>query len=290
MSSETPLSLPLVSIGIPVYNEARFLAESLASLLAQDYPNVEFIISDNASTDGTNTICTHAAANDTRIRVLNASVNEGSTANFQRCLDAARGELFMWAGGHDLWSSNLVSHCVETLSRHPAAVIAVPESDWIDLSSQPFGERTGILDTRGMDALARVFMLLWANMHAMYGLMRISALRATGRIPNYSGADLVLLARMILQGDFIPAAGALWSRRQTRESEDFKTRQQRYHGREFGIRKRGFARVLPVARMPYELLKTVWSSRLLRRDKIAFTIALPAQLPARYLVARRRVI
>jgi len=290
MSSDAPPQLPLVSVGIPVYNEARFLAESLASLLAQDYPKIEFIISDNASTDDTIDICEKAVTSDPRVRIIRAKTNEGSTANFQRCLDAAAGELFMWAGGHDLWSSNLVSHCVETLSRHPAAVIAVPESNWIDLSSQPFGERAGILDTRGTEALARVFMLLWANMHAMYGLMRVSALRATGRIPNYSGADLVLLARMILQGDFVPASGTLWSRRQTRANEDFKARQLRYHGSEFGIRKRGLARILPVARMPYELLKTVWRSQLPTVDKIAFTLALPTQLPARYLVARRRII
>ncbi|MGH8539267.1 MAG: glycosyltransferase family 2 protein [Stenotrophobium sp.] len=288
MSSATHLDPPLVSIGVPVYNEARFLDQSLTSLLAQDYPKIEIILSDNASTDGTGAICTRAAENDTRIRVLHASVNEGATANFQRCLDAAQGKLFMWAGGHDLWSANLVSLCVESLIHHPAAVIAIPESQWIDPLSQPYGHRASILDTRGMDPLARIFMLLWANMHAMYGLTRTSALRATGPIPNYSGADLILLLRMVLQGDFVPAPGALWSRRETRMGEDFRTRQQRYHSSEFGIRKPGVDRLFPVARLPYEILKAVWLSGLSAGDKIAFSLALPAQLPARYLVAKRR--
>lgn len=281
----TPLKLPLVSIGIPVYNEAKFLKQSLLTLLAQDYERIEFILSDNASTDGTQEICNDIAKTDPRVRVLYASINEGSTANFQRCLDAARGELFMWAGGHDLWSPNLVSQCIEVLNDLPNAVIAVPESQWIDASSQPYGDRAGILDTRGMDPLARIFSLLWANMHPMYGLMRTAALRATGPIPNYSAADLILLTKMILQGDFVPAPNALWSRRQTRNSENYADRQRRYYSNEFGIRKR----LLPMVRLPCELLRAVWSSKLAILDKIVFTLAFPAQLPARYLVARRRI-
>ena len=285
MLNDAHPNLPLVSIGIPVYNEAKFLEQSMMSLLAQDYKKIEFILSDNASADGTREICNRIAWIDSRVRVLCVAVNEGSTANFQRCLDAARGELFMWAGGHDLWSSNLVSQCVETLINHPDAVVAIPESQWIDPYSQPYGDRVGILDTRGMDPLARTFSMLWTNMHAMYGLMRTSAIRATGPIPNYSGADLILLSKMILQGDFVPVPNALWSRRQTRNNESYADRQRRYYSNEFGIRKR----LLPMVRLPCELLRAVWSSELAILDKVAFTLAFPAQLPARYLVALRRV-
>lgn len=282
--NNNPTKLPLVSIGVPVYNEVKFMGQALESLLAQDYGRIEFILADNASTDGTFDLCARAAERDSRVSVLSASVNDGSTANYQRCLDAARGDFFMWAGGHDLWSSGFVSQCVEAFTQHPNAVIAVPESQWIDTSSLPYGSRACILDTREMDPLARVFSILWANMHPMYGLMRTSALRATGTIPNYSGADLILLTKMILQGDFVPAPNALWSRRQTRAKESYSDRQRRYYGNEFRIRKR----LLPMLRLPYELLKTVWSSELAVLDKVAFTLALPAQMPARYLVARRR--
>ncbi len=285
MSNDPDPNLPLVSIGVPAFNEAKFLEQTLASLLAQDYTRIEFILSDNASTDGTREICDRTASIDVRVRVLHASVNEGAAVNFLRCLDAARGDFFMWAGGHDLWSSNLVSQCVEMLARYQNAVIAVPESQWIDISSLPYGDRAGILDTRGMDPLARILSLLWANMHAVYGLIRTSALRAALPVPNYPGADLLLLSRLILRGDFIPASDALWSRRQTRTSESYVDRQRRYHSAEFRIRKPRFH----LARLPFDLLKSVWSSDLRISDKIAFTLAFPAQLPARYLVARRRV-
>ena len=285
MSYTAQIRLPLVSVGIPVYNEANFLDEALASLLAQDYPQIEFIISDNASTDETPEICNRAAARDARVRVLRSETNEGASANFMHCLDEARGELFLWAGGHDLWSGNMISCCVEALEGHPGAVIAVPESGWIDASSQPFAERASILDTRGMDPLARLFTLVWANMHPIYGVMRTSALRASGPIANFPGADLVLLARLILQGDFVPAHKALWSRRQTRGCETYDDRQRRYKSNQFKISKP----VLPMARLAYELLKAIWSSRLLLSDKLAFTLAFPSLLPARYLVGRRRV-
>lgn len=257
----------------------------MASLLAQDYEKIEFIISDNASTDGTREICDRIAALDPRVRVLHADVNEGAAANFLRCVDSAQGDFFMWAGGHDLWSPNLVSQCVELLTCHPNAVIAVPESQWIDPLSQPYGDRAGILDTRGMDPLARILSLLWANMHAVYGLIRASALRAALPVPNYPAADLVLLSKLILRGDFVPASNALWSRRQTRTNESYADRQRRYQSSEFRIQKPLFH----LTRLSFELLKTVWSSNLTMPDKISFTLAFPAQLPARYLVARRRI-
>lgn len=286
MSDLSRSHLPLVSIGIPVHNEARFLQETLTSLRGQDYSNIEFIISDNASTDGTPDICSDAAASDPRVRVLRFATNRGSSANFLRCLEEAKGELFMWAGGHDLWSQNMVSHCVAALEAHPDAVIAVPESRWVDASAQPFGQHASILDTRGMDPLARVFTLLWANMHPVYGVIRTSALHASEPIPSYSGGDLILLARLILQGDFIPVRTALWSRRQTRASETMLDRQRRYYGTQFKISKP----VFPMSRLAYELLRTVWSSELMLSDKLAFTLGFPGLLPARYLVARRRVI
>lgn len=285
MSTTEPTPQPLVSIGIPVYNEAAFLEATLASLLEQDYPHIELIISDNASTDATPEIYTRAAATDSRIRILRVEANDGSAANFRRCLDAANGDLFMWAAGHDLWSSNFVSQCVSALQSHPGAMIAAPESRWIDASSNSFGSRASILDTRSMDPLARLFTLLWANMHPVYGLMRTSVLRAAGPVSNYSGSDLVLLARMILMGDIVPASTALWSRRQVRPFETLQDRQRRYRSNQFKLGKSLF----PLAQLSMELLRTAWASNLPVLDKLAFTLAFPCLLPARYLVARRRV-
>lgn len=276
----------LVSIGVPIFNEATYLEMTLDSLLAQDYPNIEIIICDNASTDATPDICSKAAGRDPRIRVLRAEENLGATVNFQRCLDEANGDFFMWAGGHDLWSSNYVSQCVAVLDAHPAAVIAVPESNWIDESGEVYGSRASVLDTRDMAPLTRLLILLWANMHPIYGLIRMENLRTCRPLPNYPGADLMLLARLILEGDFVPAPLALWSRRQARAQEDYRARQRRYASSKVKIHGGRF----PLLNLVYKLWGVAWSSSMPLGDKLAFTLALAGALPARYLIARRRVI
>ena len=97
-----------VSIGMPVYNGEAFIREALDSLLAQTFTDFELIISDNASTDGTEAICREYAAKDTRIRYVRQAENRGATANFRFVLDEAVGEYFMWAAADDVWSDNWI--------------------------------------------------------------------------------------------------------------------------------------------------------------------------------------
>ena len=66
-----------VSIGLPVYNGEAFLTESIESLLAQTFDDFELIISDNASTDGTEEICRSFAAADARIQYHREPTNQG---------------------------------------------------------------------------------------------------------------------------------------------------------------------------------------------------------------------
>jgi len=113
MNNHTPLNLvaspvtskvPQVSIGMPVYNGAKFIREALDSLLAQTFTDFELIISDNASTDETEAICQEYAAKDARIRYVRQAKNLGAVANFKFVLDEAVGEYFMWAAHDDKWS------------------------------------------------------------------------------------------------------------------------------------------------------------------------------------------
>jgi glycosyltransferase involved in cell wall biosynthesis len=69
---------PPLTIGLPVYNGQNYLSESLDSLLAQTYPDLELIISDNASVDGTEAICRDYAARDGRIRYVRQQANIGA--------------------------------------------------------------------------------------------------------------------------------------------------------------------------------------------------------------------
>lgn len=116
---------PLVSIGVPVYNGEAYLRRALESLAAQDYPSWEMIISDNASTDSTETICREFAERDERVRYVRNETNVGILPNFDIVLRAARGPYFMWAAFDDYWEPRFVSACVRELEDHPEAGVAM---------------------------------------------------------------------------------------------------------------------------------------------------------------------
>src|ERR1700682_6524394 len=90
--------LPLVSIGLPVHNAERYLRQALDSLVGQDYPNVEVIVSDNASDDATQQICAEYAQRDARLFYHRVDRNMGAVWNFRRVFELAGGECFMGAG------------------------------------------------------------------------------------------------------------------------------------------------------------------------------------------------
>ncbi len=84
------MTQPKVSICIPVYNGETFIAETIHSALGQEFSDFELVISDNASTDGTERVV--RSISDPRIRYERSAVNVGPVGNFNRCLELARGE------------------------------------------------------------------------------------------------------------------------------------------------------------------------------------------------------
>lgn len=91
---------PRVSIGLPLYNGERYLAEALDSILSQGLSDFELIISDNASTDSSREICEAYARRDNRIRYSQLPENLGAAPNYNRVVDLAGAPLFKWAA-HD---------------------------------------------------------------------------------------------------------------------------------------------------------------------------------------------
>lgn len=115
---------PKVSIGMPVYNGERFIKEALNSLLTQTFTNFELIISDNASTDGTEEICKEYAKNDPRIRYIRQTYNRGAIINFQFVLNEAVGEYFMWAAADDIWSNIFITFCIDNIGNNGSIMTA----------------------------------------------------------------------------------------------------------------------------------------------------------------------
>ena len=92
----------LVSIVLPVYNGARFLAEAIQSCLAQTYPHWELIVVDDCSTDDSPQIVAGFAADDARIRVIRHAHNRKLPGALNTGFDAARGEYLTWTSDDNL--------------------------------------------------------------------------------------------------------------------------------------------------------------------------------------------
>jgi len=97
-------SNPLVTIAIPTFNRLNLLKEAILSASSQSYKNLEIIVSDNFSGDGT--IDFLKQLKDSRIRVNINTKNIGMVGNWQQCLDMAQGEYFLMMSDDDKFLSN----------------------------------------------------------------------------------------------------------------------------------------------------------------------------------------
>ena len=100
---------PLVSVVMATYQGEKYLKIQIESLLAQDYPNLEFVWVDDASTDQSLSILKEYAIQDTRIHVLENAVNEGHNAAFEKGMKAAKGEYIALSDQDDYWIPSKLS-------------------------------------------------------------------------------------------------------------------------------------------------------------------------------------
>ena len=91
-----------VTIGLPVYNGAKFLAETLDNWLGQDYGDFRMIVSNNASSDGTPAILADYAKRDSRIRVIRRDATVPAAQNFNELVAEADTPYFAWSSCDDL--------------------------------------------------------------------------------------------------------------------------------------------------------------------------------------------
>src|SRR5262245_17693723 len=123
---------PRVSIGVPVYNGERFLRPTLESLLGQTFGDFALIVSDNASTDGTEAIGREFAAADARVTYHRQPENLGLAGNYDFLVRQARTSYFKWATADDRCEPRFVECCVTVLDAAPDVVLAYPTARFID--------------------------------------------------------------------------------------------------------------------------------------------------------------
>lgn len=111
---------PLVSIITPSFNQARFIEQTIQSVLAQDYPNLEYIIVDGASTDGSVDIIQRYAS---QISLWISEPDHGQTDAINKGFAHAHGEVFAWLNSDDTYLPGTITQAIEFLHSHPQAAM-----------------------------------------------------------------------------------------------------------------------------------------------------------------------
>ena len=208
------MSKPRVSIGMPVYNGEKYLAEALDSLLAQTYGDLELIISDNASTDRTQEICQSYVNRDRRVKYFRNEVNLGATRNYNRVFELSGGEYFKWAAHDDIHGAAFVEKCVAALDANPTVSLAFTQRKLI--------EHDGTDSTWTNEDLPSYHAISFAKLVRLrghcfpifaFGLNRSNLLRQTRGLGAFAAADLVQVLEMRLRGDFYEVPEPLFIQR-----------------------------------------------------------------------------
>src|SRR5262249_53365072 len=152
----------------------------------------ELVISDNASTDGTEEIARELAAADPRVAFHRQPRNLGLAANHRFLARRASAPYFKWASSDDLHDPRFLERCIEALDKDDGAVLAYARALFIDDEDHPLPEieDPGFpLDFEPASARLRYVVEAGHWINALHGVIRTKALQATALWPNYPAGD-----------------------------------------------------------------------------------------------------
>jgi glycosyltransferase involved in cell wall biosynthesis len=207
--------VPLVSVGVPVYNGANYLREALASLVGQTWADLEIVVSDNASTDNTEDIVREFATADPRVRYHRQSVNLGAAGNYNFTLEHATGAFFMWAAHDDLRAPRFLELALEEYGEQPGASCVFAQSARIgpDGTQHHTMRRPDALLSNDVAQRMRAAIVCRHPGVIIFGLIRRELLLKTGRHGDYPGADRVLAVELALAGTLVELPEVLFFNR-----------------------------------------------------------------------------
>ena len=198
--------IPIVSIGIPVYNSEKYLEETLKSLLNQGFQDFEIIISDDGSTDSTPEICRTYERKDSRVHYYASETNNGPGWNYNHVLGLSTGKYFKWQAQDDLLKPDFLEKCVEVLDTCPDVILVYCLTAEIDRRGH---QTKGIDLTRihndHMRPSIRLRSMLVRGKYLgceIFGLMRMDDLRKVPRNPSCAHGDLMFMCYLVVHGRF----------------------------------------------------------------------------------------
>ena len=252
-----------LSVGIPVYNTARYFPATLDALLAQTYQEFELVISDNGSTDETESICRAYAAQDARIRYHRYAENRGAAWNFNNVFALTDTPYFKWAAADDLYAPTYLEECVRVLDEQPDVVLCYSRSQAVDAAGQVI-KRYPAQDRGNTDSVAQRFAAAIINPHPfipVFGVARREILARTMLIGGFSGSDRPLVGELALYGKLYEVPEFLFFYRHHQE-QSWGGGRSRHQQQAWYDPRRGTKISFPTWRLLAEHEKSIWRTPL----------------------------
>ncbi|MFD4369008.1 glycosyltransferase family 2 protein [Rhodococcus sp. NPDC058521] len=206
---------PRVSVVVPAYNNAEYIAETIDSILTQTYQDFELIVSDHSSTDGTMEVL-RRYANDDRVQILTTPSGGGAKANWDRVSEAANGELLKLVCGDDTIFPTCLAEQVAAFDQHPSAVLVTAQRSLVDAKGKPIIAARGLAGLSGLVSgreAARRAVTAGANIFGEPGcvMMKRAALKEIGWWDDSHPylIDEASYVGVALQGDVVAIAHPL---------------------------------------------------------------------------------
>lgn len=192
-------SQPLVSIGIPTYNGAKRIGSTLMAILNQRYPNLEVIISDNCSSDNTDSVCVELSKKNKGIHYFRQKENIGIIPNFEFVLSKASGDFFMWVADDDSLETGILKKYVDFLVLHQDYSLVSGEIRYWSGDSAVFDEKNfGMEYSSPEDRVAKYYSKV-KHGAIFYGLMPIHVAKSI-KLKNRMGEDWHVVAKVAFLG------------------------------------------------------------------------------------------
>lgn len=138
MTMDSGLSLPTVSVTLACYNGERFLSQQLDSVLNQTHKQLEIVVIDDASSDGTKRILQDYCKKDSRIRLYENEHNLGYNKTFEKCMLLSIGEYIAPCDQDDVWQHDKIETLLNTLSSND---LIYSDSELIDTTGELLNKR-----------------------------------------------------------------------------------------------------------------------------------------------------
>jgi glycosyltransferase involved in cell wall biosynthesis len=223
VDTKTRTPWPLVSIVLPVYNGVDTLAPVVESVLAQTWTDLELVISDNASSDGTEHLARRFAREDPRVVYRRQASNVGLLNNFTSAAARARGTYLRWIGDDDWLAPDFVARVVDAFRDDPRRVLVTTQLVYRDGTGAESVETgydpTGLASRDPVERLARMLRLLTTEaplVDPLYAMIR----RDLATVPrrNMMREDQVFASRLALAGPWGHVAAPLAGRHRVDDS------------------------------------------------------------------------